>query len=115
MENQRECYEALLAGKTIKDVGTCFIKLNDDGDLILASGKPACISFGYPENWQIYKEPKTLCRVGSHTGKERIRLLLNYDAETKKGNTESGVMWAEAEPLTKQEIQVFMDNAPEKL
>jgi len=40
-------------------------------------------------------------------------LLINYNAETKRGNTESGVQWGEAEPLTKQEIQVFFENAPE--
>ncbi len=56
MKNQREIYEALLAGETLVDVTGVQIKLNEDGMLEnLFTGKVWCY-FGRPIMWKIFMD-----------------------------------------------------------
>lgn len=123
MKNQREIYEALLAGETLINDAHFTIKLKEDGNLDYAEdrvyGSVFNAVFKYVEDWQIYKEPKwyenipegkVLCLQG-----KVLIAIKGYDSAAHKCISVIGSYYTPEKlvPLTKQEIQVFMDNAPE--
>ena len=123
MKNQREIYEALLAGETLdaKDFINEKVKLNERGRLVNQNGDLSEQLFAVPANWSIYKEPKwyenipdggVLCWVN---GEKIVDSITDYDSDFKNRFTSANDNFHSAKPLTKQEIQVFMDNAPEDL
>jgi len=59
MNNQKEIYEALLAGEVLgaKDFMNSKVKLNENGALVNENGESSDQLFAVPANWQIYKEP----------------------------------------------------------
>ena len=112
MKNQREIYEALLAGETLIHESGNEVEMNKIGDLIPIGCMP---TFNHPEDWQIYKEPEwqeniiapgVLCwhKDGSH---KTMCVVCNKDT--------MGNFIHNFTPLTKQEIQVFKENAPDEL
>ena len=110
MKNQREIYEALLAGETLISVNFIKVKLKDD-NLDITSIKETHISnaiFKNPNEWQIYKEPKWYENFPDGG------VLCWHHRELCIVSNPSWSGLKEAKPLTKQEIQIFMDNAPEK-
>jgi len=123
MNSQREIYEALLTGETLVSAfNNIKVKLVD-GALKDISGKGQDDqTFRAPDNWDIYKEPKwyenipeggVLCWCCKNVDSAKyLRIIIKKDNNTSfwDNNKEP---WGFAIPLTKQEIQVFMDNAPE--
>ena len=131
MNNQREIYEALLAGEALinkeSDYGMT-ISMSDDGGIFYADNDPCFVNrLHNPEFWQIYKEPKwyesipnggVFCwvsyfgmQVGCH--EKNPKIITGYDGELFRTIDNGG--FDIAEPLTKQEIQVFLSNVPEDL
>ena len=125
MNNQREIYEALLAGETLIYRTHPFdriIKMENGNITDINGGDVSLISFSVPYVWSIYKEPKWYenipeggvlcwCKDGE-TDKPTVASIV----EQGKSNgyyTAACKHWIYAEPLTKQEIRVFRDNAPE--
>lgn len=107
MNNQREIYEALLAGETLVNNDGHEVKFSDDNNLTTMG---SLTSFFVPKNWQIYKEPKWYDNIP----KGGV-LCLGYGNITAVYHKPSSASPFEPDaltPLTKQEIQVFMDNAP---
>ena len=109
MNNQREIYEALLAGETLIHEGGMKAKLIN-GRFISSDYYLSQPYFYTTDNWQIYKEPKwyenipeggVLCWYNKY-------ICVIYIADQLAAKHKYT-------PLTKQEIQVFMDNAPEDL
>ncbi len=123
MKNQREIYKALLAGETL-DNGDFTCRMGVTGSLLDDEGDKLSLTFTNPEFWQIYKEPKwyenipdggVLCWVTdkeypSRAERGNVQLISNF---FKDGFMTRGKSCGYAIPLTKQEIQVFMDNVPE--
>jgi len=117
MKNQREIYEALLAGETLVSNDGHEVNITDNGNL---TTRGSITSFVYPSDWQIHKEPKwyenipdggVLCwcyDVGDVAVIRNIKRLNGLNTDQQSIN-----FWNKAIPLTKQEIQLFMDNAPE--
>jgi hypothetical protein len=63
MKTQRECHEALCAGKTLIDQHGALSEYNEDGVLVLRPSPDSDWErhpylFSVPENWAIYEEPK---------------------------------------------------------
>ena len=134
MKNQREIYQALLAGETLINKTLFTVKMNKEGMLESSKdeskGYTALFNtlFDNPSKWQIYKEPKwhknipdggVLCWVRHHPNDHYWPypvVVIGFNNSTNRPYTtyEKG-NWYEAKPLTKQEIQVFMDNAPEDI
>ena len=127
MNNQREIYTALLAGETLSDASNNTARLNGVGELVNRIGRAIPDNFYFPDNWKIYKEPKwyenipdggVLCWVADDKSqldrKSTTRIITNTLTSRDGFRCDSG-SWVYAAPLTKQEIQVFMDNAPVKL
>ncbi len=126
MKNQREIYEVLLAGETLINAAKFTVRLKDNGDLEYAEdriyGNVFNAVFKYVEDWQIYKEPKwyenipdggVLCWVKNR--EDRSFYANPHTIRTFSGSHYIGYeLWLFAKPLTKQEIQVFIDNAPEE-
>lgn len=123
MNNQREIYEALLAGETLVDSTDIRLRINDAGVLINAkTGMPYSWLSGNPDNWQIHKEEKWYENIpdGGVLCKDcnaNTMVINEYSPELAYNNhfkAEDGKWYQEATPLNKQEISVFMDNAPEE-
>ena len=121
MKNQSECYQALLVGETLIKADMTVRKLLN-GELVDADDKTVLDEgFNFPDIWQIYRELKwyesipdggVLCWV---EGMKKTKYLVNivkYDGD-KTVIDMSGNYWPNGKPLTKQEIQAFMDNTPE--
>ncbi len=122
MKNQREIYEALLAGETLfwdEDI----IHLDENGFLVNENGLLESWIFSEPEKWQIYKEPKwyenipdggVLCKCG--TG-DYINVI--YSISTDDGGEriflDKETWWYFATPLTRKEVNTFLNNVPEGL
>ena len=125
MNNQREIYEALLAGEIlIRKIHPQdrIVKFENGFIVDIGSGQDVDITSFYDcENWQIYKEPKwyenipeggVLCFVGDNDNSVSVGLVIGYDPEkTFKFRTKL-CGWKVAKLLTKQEIQIFLSNAP---
>jgi hypothetical protein len=132
MNNYEEIIDALKAGETLINVSFQKIKLehgsivDEKGNILLASMP----KFNNPSIWQIYKEPKwyenipdggVLCVCGTS---KSIRLIESFVLEPSPSSNsmpvfrtkdyDEGDWWYLCRPATLQEIQVFMDNAPEK-
>ena len=63
MKTQRECHEALCAGKTLIDIYGTLHKYNEDGDLVRrcphdSDWEKFTYLFIDPENWAVYEGPK---------------------------------------------------------
>jgi len=124
MKNQRVIYEALLAGEVLTSEGVdVFFK---NGELRTSEGGRCTYTFVYPEDWQIYKEPKWYenipegsfipCKVWDNKKDVRYAFVAGItDYKDFFYKTSAGGAWKNAERLTKQEIQIYLDNAPEKL
>ena len=126
MKNQREIYEALLAGETLdaKDFINEKVKLNERGRLVNQNGDLSEQLFAVPANWSIYKEPKwyenipdggVLCWVSDNTIDYQDITVITHIFMDEKKYANCNKRYLEAKPLTKQEIQVFMDNVPENM
>jgi len=129
MNNQRDIYAALLAGETLMHNETKVkVMLNTDGLLIREDTKDlTSITFISYVEWQIYTKPRwyenipeggVLCWIGDDedtlNSKIAFRIILDT-AKTRGGFKAAEGFWGYAEPLTKQEIQVYLKNAPENL
>lgn len=127
MNNRREIYEVLLAGETLIDGSNNLAKLNGVGELVNRINRTIPGDFLFPSQWQIYKEPKwyenipdsgVLCWVKDDEGKvfnKYPETVINYCDDSTHFFETPDESWMYAKPLTKQEIQVFLSNAPEKL
>jgi len=108
MNNQREIYKALLAGETlISDNGT-ICTLSVAGITKDSLDNPSYQSFIKPLEWQIHKEPKWYENIpdGGVLCWYAGLIVVIY---SKLGSRDVAI----ANPLTRQEIQVLIDNAPE--
>ena len=127
MKNQGEIYQALLDGETL--INAKFTKVILDNGQLRAVHKVGFAeempNFLYPQIWQIYKEPKwyknipdggVLCWVTKQgsTSIEGYPVIITKMFNAFYECFNRG-LYDEAEPLTKEEIQVFMDNAPEEI
>jgi len=123
MKNKREIYAALVAGEKL-DNGEFLCCLNANDELVDDEGHKINLGFGYPKDWQIYKEPKlyenipeggVLCSVRNFDTQD-WSILPYAVTHYMEGDTHPFCCyekWKYAKPLTKQEIQVFLTNAPE--
>jgi hypothetical protein len=129
MKSTAECYKALLGGEKLKNKSfrdkSFYVYLND-GILMNNRGEEDLFYFNVPELWEIYEEPKwyenipeggVLCWV-SDTKKddeECIAAICHHNEKVNNSYTELDVEvgWKYATPLTKEEIQVFLNNVPE--
>jgi len=125
MKNQREIYKALWDGEILIHNNNNSVKamLGADGCLCNENGQLLNLNFMYYEDWQIYKEPKwednipdggVLCWVSDSERDNARRYMRTVLKKDSKFWCADGV-WIFATPLTKQEIQVFMDNVQEDL
>ena len=123
MKNQREIYEALLAGEKL-DNGDFWCYLNENGILVDDEASPIHMPFDVPHEWQIYKEPKwyenipdggVLCWCKDGESDKEVTDIVTEQGSANGYFTPNLKHWIYATPLTLQEIQVFMDNAPEDL
>lgn len=111
MKTTQECWQALIDGEKLQywsGETTCLV----DGKVI------GGWCFDSPQDWSIYKAPEwydnipeggVLCRWGSD-GPALIMHGVDKDGWFIDKNGET---YSDATPLTKQEIQVLLDNAPE--
>lgn len=118
-------YQALLAGERIR-WDTDILHLNEEGILVDENSNQETWHFKCYEDWIIYKEPKwyenipkdkLLCWFWENDGDNqdnRARILLEY-SERHGFISDNGTAWKNCRRLTKQEIQLFMDNAPEEV
>lgn len=118
MNNQREIYEALLAGETLinTETGNMKIVMDVNGYIKYSDGSPCDINeLMTPDVWQIYKEPKWYENIPEGG----VLCLTEYGV--RKITAYDGVIYyvgdrinryEKADPLTKQEIQLFLSNAP---
>lgn len=123
MKNQREIYEALLAGETLI-LDNLYKVILKDGELYNPDAFEVInYQFDRPKDWSIYKEPKwyenipdggVLCWTGDcgEIVKDIPSLITNHNGE--KFVSVMDCLWGKAIPLTKQEIQVYLNNAPEE-
>ena len=127
MKNQREIYKALLAGEWLVSSFGGFARFNDNNQLVDEVGNRFIEhSFKRPEDWEVYMRPKwyenipddgVLCWV-SELNEAPLKYPVLIDAYKKdlaRPFKNTVYHFPYAGPLTKQEIQVFMDNAPEKI
>jgi len=128
MKNQREIYEALLAGETLIGLlSGARYKLADDNLVCISDGRKersSDNSFVAKENYEIYTKPEwfenipdggVLCWVKNNQqcGYRSLPEIIDMCSDGCYRSV-SGQYWNYSAPLTKQEIQVFMDNAPEE-
>ncbi|MCK5236059.1 MAG: hypothetical protein KAR06_03655 [Deltaproteobacteria bacterium] len=122
MKNQREICEALLAGETLVHESGNKVKLNNEGFLIDPKyAQPEVINFYIATEWQIYKEPKwyenipdggVLCNCYTKSlNFPLVRKVVSFSKEV--GYRTTGSDYELAHPLTKQEIQIYLNNAPD--
>ena len=116
MNNYEEVIDALKAGETLINFKFLKVKL-EDGELVSVEKLKPFIehpNFNRPQLWQIYKEPKWYENIP-----EGGVLCWNIDGVGRQSEYVSAIRndtvidKSNFKPLTKQEIQVFMDNAPE--
>jgi len=126
MKNQREIYAALLAGEILRDEGNNLTIMLDDNGKAVSNSSTMQPNFYYPENWQIYKETKwhenipdggVLCWVSDipNDSDATIRSVTGYCDDSTHFFETLEESWVHAKPLEKQEIQIYLDNAPEEI
>ena len=126
MKNYEEIIDALKDGKKLcsSPNGSKFIHLVDH-HLVDDKGHKRFLSFMPPENWRIYREPPQWydnippegipCWVKNNKSGPwgRREIIRNYE----KGNFYPYIgwdsQWTYATPMTKSEIHVWLNNAPE--
>ena len=106
MSNQREIYEALLAGETLISDTQIKVKLGIAGNLINANHNSLFATmFARPYEWQIYKEPKWCenipdggvlcwCSITKNARNKFIDNITRYEDDSFKG----GDVWSFATP-----------------
>jgi len=122
MKDQREIYEALLAGETLIKKHLFTVKMKEEGMLESSQDESkGCRAlfntiFADPEKWKVFKVDKwyenipdggVLCWVNNG----HVETIIKYKNFGFINDYEN--FREDATPLTKQEIQVFMENAPE--
>jgi len=129
MKSQRKIYKALWDGEKL-DNGDFWCYLNKAGNLVDDEGCMLSLDFNDYSSWQIYKEPKwyenipdggVLCWCTQEIEADIfihniVGCIIRHEPETNFANKfvlKSGALCGSAIPLTEQEIQVFMYNAPE--
>jgi len=123
MNNQREIYEALIVGETLILDNAFKVKLKNN-NLFDPDNNERIRGYQFDSyrNWQIYKKPYwydnipdggVLCWVCVD---DNIPVVANIFKKTIGRFPYQGQLegWEEATPLTKQEIQVFLTNAPDE-
>ena len=118
MKNQREIYEALLAGETL-DNGGFTVQLGFNGTLLDDEDDKINLTFSDPSRWKIYKKPKWYENIpdgGVLCWADEIHdmpaTIVRFSDADKMFVSGWGARYSRSTPLTKQEIQKFMDNAP---
>ena len=116
MKTTQECWQALIDGEALKNNSGVTAYLVDG---MVFGGW----NFKRPELWSIYTTPKwyeNIPEVGVlcwcwDINKERVsmRVVINYVPLTPYPFKVRSNEYQNAEPLTKQEIQQLLDNAPE--
>lgn len=125
MKNYREIINALLDGEILIDSAGFKCRLDPvTGELVNMICVGTDAAFPYPGDWRIYKEPNlwyenipegdVLCYASDDICKMLVPIIA-YDPSDEWPFMSVGKRWINAIPLTEKEIQVFKDNAPEKL
>lgn len=126
MKTTQECWQALIDGEKLQHVShpengfVCLV----DGAPVDFKDRPIGFLFDYPQDWSIYTPPKWYdnilecaapCWVWDDYEKRKIMMFVSryipghiYPFKTTNDNS-----YKNATPLTKQEIQLLLDNAPE--
>lgn len=81
MKNQREIYEALLAGETLKN-GSMRCSIDSEGFTIDTDHRKP-YHFDRPQDWSIYEKPKVLTKFYKYLLKDGTLTELFYTADTK--------------------------------
>ena len=124
MNNQREIYKALLAGETLVHVKGHSVTMDAGGSLIAPDGVGYEPHFFKVEEWEIYKEPEwcenipdggVLCWCKDGESDKEVVDIVVEQGSNNGYYTPNFKHWIYAAPLTKKEIQAFMDNAPENI
>lgn len=123
MKNEKEVCEALLDGETIIYLDGDKAKLNEDGILIDPVTGNKREWFLIPRHLEIYKKPEwyenipeggVLCWCWDDSRSEKMLDIVYKHSKFGFYNFSADACnWENATPLTKQEIQVFVDNVPE--
>jgi len=129
MKNQREIYEALLAGETLIASSGNKYKMVDDKTMVRGCGEwiDSLTTFNCPAKIEIYTKPKwyenipdggVICWAGQADvfPLDKPAIITKYETNSpyKYNFVSLNSRHYKAIPLTKQEMQVFMDNAPEE-
>lgn len=125
MKNQREIYEVLLAGETLINTGNGKkIHFNVNSLITDMRGVSVFETFSSPQYWEIHTPAKwyenipeggVLCWVwDNREASKSITGIISIQFPNEAGFKfiSHDCNWINAIPLTKQEIQAFMDNAP---
>lgn len=121
--NAKEIMQALIDGEMLDHKEhNLSIGLDDEGDLISDEGYSYDLSFSGYDEWTIHKEPEwyenipdggVLCMISDHRDDRKILgTVISFNAGLFASST--GAKWRLAKPLSKKDIQVFMDNAPDE-
>jgi len=123
MNNQKEIYEALLAGETLINVKFNKVKMIDSF-IYNERNEGINPNFINPNVWQIYKEPEwhenipdggVLCWCKDLESEKEVIDQIRSEGANNGYYSSSYKHWCYAKPLTKREIQTFVDNAPEEV
>ena len=117
MKNQKEIYEALLAGENLINAQSgAIVCLENNFVFNIESNREFPYRFNDVDNWSIHKEPKwyenipeggVLCWQNYKDGAQGMHPILVTKA------IKLADVWMYS-TLTKQELRVFIDNAPEQ-
>ena len=123
MKTTQECWQALIDGETLTNTGGNTVRL-EGGVTVDKYGQPDYWYFDMPSMWGIYTPPKwydnipeggVLCHVWDTDEDYVSREVVNKYIQDPHHPfvVDDGSSYECAAPLTKQEIQVLLDNAPE--
>jgi len=127
MKNQKEIYKALYDGETLINSNGMLAKLNEGGDLVQKEPHEYLLeAFDNSGDWQIHKESEwhenipdgnVLCWVSDipNDSDATIRSVTGYCDDSTHFFETLEESWVHAKPLEKQEIQIYLDNAPEEI
>lgn len=126
LKTQADCYKALLDGYILRAEDSMWAKLVDGKQVNdMNHGYVALYTFDTPEQWNVFEEvteqwfdniPESgiLCKVRDLAGdKWMMDNIIGYNCDnTHPFNGMDVSFWKHAIPYTKEELQVFVDNAP---
>ena len=114
MKTTPECWQALMDGETLTN-GYSNVRLNEKDELVYGDSSPASWSFARPQDWSIYTPPKWYDNIpdGGVLCWHDDGVSIIYNKSGMQFITHRRVTIPLATPLTKQEIQRLLDNAPE--